>query len=590
MMAVGNIVKYIFVTIFVFYGTVTFQFMKWTSDKSQTHNIIQTDENDQTVVQLNQQITIENIQDYTNINSVGTNDNPPYINSVGTNNNPHILQRKRRILSQLWNDYYKLKSKSDRTTSDHTNMFKQVGEDMFVFSAFYDNRDNPDYNTAVVRIIAISNLDSKDSLICRFTKLRVGQWVHADKREMSDNHAKQQGGVMYICSVPHNAGKQPPKHVYLQSLASGTNDISKVTSQLLTLELIPVEMSLRTPTIDHRADKLKIINTKTWHTTDSRNSSENIRNESDLKNDKFQTIIIPSKGRKLDNQLMQNQQEVQKIAPLQRQKICACVPPLFGNIKLAEFIQFVEIHRILGVQHFFFYKMNISSDIEQMLDYYEDEGTATISDWTLPTQLLDSSNIWYNGQIVAQQDCLYRSMGRFDFTAFIDMDEVIVPNFHSDWLKMLQNHKNKLSEGGNIEIAAFVFKSAFFTPEVNIAYRSNTNHQKLSFLKNVYRNDVLSSLRTKAIVKPKHIEQIGIHHVSKLINSGTNVQIANIPAETALIHHYRKCTAVSDEEMHCGKYVEDDSLLKYSDILKKNYENVLEQNVKHFTRFKKLLI
>ena len=40
---------------------------------------------------------------------------------------------------------------------------------------------------------------------------------------------------------------------------------------------------------------------------------------------------------------------------------------------------------------------------------------------------MNAQGIWYNGQLVANNDCLYRNMPLSKYTAFHDIDELIIP-------------------------------------------------------------------------------------------------------------------------------------------------------------------
>ncbi|XP_045200591.2 uncharacterized protein LOC123554474 [Mercenaria mercenaria] len=582
----GNIFKYTFLTIVIFCGTKILHFVKQ-SNENYSNQLPTEDSNTFNNLEKKFNIYTTIKEDENEINETGekistvTTDTLKWTKSKNSTNLINRLQRKRKLLSQMWDKYYKIGAGTTFRIKD-TSAFHQVGDDIFAFSAFYDNREILGNQNPVLRIVTISKLQSRASLECRFSKTRASQWVQATRQVLSDNHGKPFGGVMYTCNVPHTIGNKPPKTVYLQSLLTHEDHFSKVTSALVTVEIIPLGMSLWKSTIYHNVDNLKKFTSENWHTSDAKHFLETSPNDTDLKEirkiDKSQT----HQGKQLDFKIVQNREELRRTRNSKLPSISVCVPPLFGNIKLSEFIQFVEIHKILGASQIFFYKMRVSSDIGRMLDYYQSQGIVTPIDWHLPSGLQDSMNIWYHGQSAAQQDCLYRSIGNFDFTAFIDLDEVIVPYTDSDWLSMLERLEQAYTKGKPRNIAAFMFKSAFFESDIKINDGIKTSQHKLSLLKNIYRNAIVSSVRTKVIVKPAYIEHIGVHHVSKLVNSSTKLDIIHVPVKTALIHHNRKCTTALDTEMHCGKYVSNASLLKYADILVKNYEEALEYNVKYF--------
>ena len=110
-----------------------------------------------------------------------------------------------------------------------------------------------------------------------------------------------------------------------------------------------------------------------------------------------------------------------------------CVSPLHSfynkDILLKQFIAF---NRMLGVDHFVFYKQNISRATATMLERYKT--TITVINWSLPSdvssiserKIENSLDMYYHGQLVALNDCLYRSKNS-SYVLFSDVDEFVVP-------------------------------------------------------------------------------------------------------------------------------------------------------------------
>jgi len=112
-----------------------------------------------------------------------------------------------------------------------------------------------------------------------------------------------------------------------------------------------------------------------------------------------------------------------------------CVPPLHGAIKPATLVQFLELTLLLGAQHFVFYVSAVSDAVRRVLDVYEADDVVTTIPWVLPP--VAAHSVWYNGQLLAANDCLYRTAHAFDYVAFNDVDEFIVPHSAADWSLML---------------------------------------------------------------------------------------------------------------------------------------------------------
>ena len=112
-----------------------------------------------------------------------------------------------------------------------------------------------------------------------------------------------------------------------------------------------------------------------------------------------------------------------------------CVPPLYGAMTPATLVQFIELSRLLGAQHFVFYVSTVSEPLRRVLEAYEADGLVTTIVWDLPAVVAQS--VWYNGQLLAANDCLYRTSHAFHYVAFNDVDEFIVPHSATNWSMML---------------------------------------------------------------------------------------------------------------------------------------------------------
>jgi len=223
-----------------------------------------------------------------------------------------------------------------------------------------------------------------------------------------------------------------------------------------------------------------------------------------------------------------------------------CVPPLFGRVKPRTLIEFVEMTRLLGAEHFVFYaprsvtdhddhdRTTSSIDVGDVLRLYADAGLVTVIPWTLPVEAATSSTagIWYGGQLPAINDCLYRTMHAVDRVVFNDLDEFVVARRPlADWAAMAARFDHyfrsasptsssparpaSTQPGGrhsqrSRRYCAFAFRSAFFdpmTPPV-VAYvgggGGGSEEQMTSLLSSVayelesdIRTEIFSSVRTK---------------------------------------------------------------------------------------------
>ncbi len=223
-----------------------------------------------------------------------------------------------------------------------------------------------------------------------------------------------------------------------------------------------------------------------------------------------------------------------------------CLSPLFGKVKANTFIEFMELSAILGVQKVTLYDMEQNADISHILAHYEREGMLNIVPWRLPS--IVDSKIWYHGQLVAIQDCLYRNMGSVDFVAFNDLDEFIMPREIFDWEDLIKAiHKDTH--------CGYSFKSAFFDHRQESTYNGD-----YSFLFTAVRNQrtkTFSKFRTKNMVIPRKVFEKGIHHISKPILSHLEVQL--VEPDAAFLHHYRAC--MTGYGMNCRTFMTDNHVI-----------------------------
>lgn len=92
--------------------------------------------------------------------------------------------------------------------------------------------------------------------------------------------------------------------------------------------------------------------------------------------------------------------------------------------------EWIEFHRIVGVEHFYLYN-NMSTDgYKDILEPYMEEGLVTLTDWNVP-----------HGQISAYWDCVGRFAAESRWIGFIDLDEFVVPRENKiyDLLKPYDN-------------------------------------------------------------------------------------------------------------------------------------------------------
>lgn len=140
-------------------------------------------------------------------------------------------------------------------------------------------------------------------------------------------------------------------------------------------------------------------------------------------------------------QIIVNYKKEEKWHPNKEQyqvdQMAVCVKPLhYDYNKVVELLEFIELHRIMGVNHFFLYNHTVGPQVGCLLNKYQQEGLVTVYDWQLP--IVSQKEIRTEGIFASLNDCLYRTMHRFSHTIFVDFDEYIIPTQHRTYVELFQ--------------------------------------------------------------------------------------------------------------------------------------------------------
>lgn len=246
-----------------------------------------------------------------------------------------------------------------------------------------------------------------------------------------------------------------------------------------------------------------------------------------------------------------------------------CLQPFFFTNKKSKIafkiIEFIELAKILGANKFVLYVCNTTTEIGEVLKYYQKQNTLDILQWNLPKEVFP--NIHVRGQISAENDCLYRYEKESKYLVYIDIDEFIIPRQHLTWNEMMNDLPKDFGE--------YNFRHTLFRtnwPTTNINYTKKNvalNYNVQSFLRLSRDKEAYPHRkRSKCIINPKFVDIMGIHYASKFKNTST--KRFHVNNSTALLHHYRYWTGKIETTPH----VVDTEILKYEERFFKNVERV----------------
>ncbi len=86
--------------------------------------------------------------------------------------------------------------------------------------------------------------------------------------------------------------------------------------------------------------------------------------------------------------------------------------------------EWIEFHRIVGVDHFFLYNNNSVDQYKKVLEPYIKKGVVTLIDWP---RTYSTREEWHFVQGGAYSNCVEKVINKYKWIAFIDVDEFLFP-------------------------------------------------------------------------------------------------------------------------------------------------------------------
>ena len=276
-----------------------------------------------------------------------------------------------------------------------------------------------------------------------------------------------------------------------------------------------------------------------------------------------------------------------------------CVSPLHSKYNNAvQLIEMVETSRFFGASHFTFYNHSSGSQIIQVLASYEAEGAAEVFKWDIPVQV-DSEDprveveIHYFGQLAAMNDCLYRNMFKSRWVVFLDLDEMLVPLMHDNWLNMLR-HANAEWDASNSFIqdrhlrstlpGSYLIQNVFLPSQwkqnMQVPFMNFLPKDDQILLKQLKPRTVASSrcegtifphyVRSKYVVWSRLAEYMEVHQAFSFVQP--RLSQLKVPSRTALLYHFRYWPHPSEKNFQCSRLFDFSSTLV--PIILAKYKNI----------------
>ncbi|KAM9476060.1 uncharacterized protein Hap1MRO34_011750 [Clarias gariepinus] len=223
-----------------------------------------------------------------------------------------------------------------------------------------------------------------------------------------------------------------------------------------------------------------------------------------------------------------------------------CISNLFGDYNnVLQFVQTMEMYKLLGVQRVVIYNTSSGSDLNKLLQHYEREGILEIVPWPID-QFLNPSAGWditihpgdlhYYGQLVTLNECIYRQMYQSKYVLLNDIDEIIMPYKYANLPLLMEDLRQKHKSANVFLIENHIFPKTQFEDSGRFVLPEWKNIPGINIMEHIYREPDRKNIYnpTKMIVNPRNMMQTSVH--SSLKHTG---DVYRVPLDVCRIVHVR---------------------------------------------------
>ncbi|KAK7081651.1 hypothetical protein SK128_021715 [Halocaridina rubra] len=140
-------------------------------------------------------------------------------------------------------------------------------------------------------------------------------------------------------------------------------------------------------------------------------------------------------------------------------------------------VEWLELLALLGADKVYINILGAHPNYTKVLEYYEKKGFVETMKTSLPGDQPSAPSLihlyhqvnflnQYQNELIPLNDCFYRNIYRYKFVALIDIDEVLTPKGHDNWISLLNKLDSAaLSEDGS-KYASFYFRNIYFLDDM----------------------------------------------------------------------------------------------------------------------------
>lgn len=260
--------------------------------------------------------------------------------------------------------------------------------------------------------------------------------------------------------------------------------------------------------------------------------------------------------------------------------ICA----IFNNE--ARFLkEWLEFHKLVGVQHFYLYNNRSTDHFMDILQPYIDCGEVQLVDW-----IQDYSHLgeWNDVQCSAYQHALVTTKGKTKWLAIIDLDEFIVPVKEDNLVKLLSKYKKY--SGLAINWQMFGTSHIYKVPDNQLMiealrYKQESYHKQHKIIKSIVQPDLVS-----LCVNPHWVFFNKGYHVNADYKKCQEALSPQVCIDKVRLHHYwtRDEDYLSTVKLeHIQKYSPEtsfDDLKRMTESYNQQYDYTMERFVPQLKR------
>ena len=251
-----------------------------------------------------------------------------------------------------------------------------------------------------------------------------------------------------------------------------------------------------------------------------------------------------------------------------------CVSVTYWRADPAKVVEWLELHRMMGVAEVTIYNDSISTDTLIVLRYYAETGFVDLRQ--APNCMPDSGETsYFMNMSPVINDCMYRNMYRYKKVICVDFDEVIVPRIRDNYRAMI-DYVDYIQPRSH-PFKSYMFRNTYFWLDFTPISERPKFLTTTRYLTRIHPSDY--GVSVKCITDPLICEGLQNHvcwHVIKGYRKGS--WLIEVDPNVAMNQHYKKCHLLTAQEcQHTMAYnsTEDRIMMRFEKQLEYQTAEVL---------------